>query len=309
MAENVSPAQVKRSTVAAGDLDYARQLAENGYAVVKGVFGPDDIALLAAESDRLKAQGLKYGASFRHGNVLYLIVEDPTCGPVLRFMQWPAYVSEVLARYRVDPRLLAHVKPLIGDTLKQVIHQLIWKTPGATNTEYGFHQDCRFRRPASAFRNLGQSMVNSGIAIDPHGPENGCMRILPASHRDGRLALRADASVYQSELDTAMLEEVGLDPAGLVDLVLEPGDLALWSPYLVHGSGQNRSSGDRRFFVNHYMVASDCDRGEWAFRDGVPCSLGEPTLVQYEGIAANPEPHYVSGPPNPYVPEDGNGSV
>ena len=37
------------------------------------------------------------------------------------------------------------------------------------------------------------------------------------------------------------LRRAGLDPADLTDVLLEPGDVAFWSPFLIHGSGRNRS--------------------------------------------------------------------
>ena len=88
-------------------------------------------------------------------------------------------------------------------------------------------------------------------------------------------------------------------PAGLsaevaVDLVLQPGDLALWSPYLVHGSGANGSDHRRRLYINGYVRAADCDRGEWAFRDGRPVPFGpEQALVHYEALRERGGPHYV----------------
>jgi Phytanoyl-CoA dioxygenase (PhyH) len=99
------------------------------------------------------------------------------------------------------------------------------------------------------------------------------------------------------------LERVGLDPADLVDVVLDPGDLVLWHPYTVHGSHPNRSTADRRSYINAYVVARDCDRGAWAFRAGQPCGLGDPVLIQYENLFVRPEPHYVDGPPHPFEPD------
>ena len=56
----------------------------------------------------------------------------------------------------------------------------------------------------------------------------------------------------------------------------------------------NRADHQRRFFINGYVRAADCDRGEWAFRDGQPGPLGpEPALVHYEALHVRPEPHYV----------------
>jgi hypothetical protein len=92
----------------------------------------------------------------------------------------------------------------------------------------------------------------------------------------------------------AALEAVGLSPSDAIDLLLEPGDLALWSPYLVHGSGTNRSEHKRRFYINGYVRAEDCDRGEWAFRNGRPVPFGpKPAIVHYEELRERPGPHYV----------------
>jgi hypothetical protein len=99
--------------------------------------------------------------------------------------------------------------------------------------------------------------------------------------------------VLGNSMSDAVLEAAGLSPDDVVDVLLEPGDLALWSPYLVHGSGENRSSHRRRFYINGYVRAADCDRGEWAFRGGRPVPLGpEPALVHYEALRERPEPHY-----------------
>jgi hypothetical protein len=99
-------------------------------------------------------------------------------------------------------------------------------------------------------------------------------------------------------LGTAMsadaLQQVGLSEEDAIDLLLDPGDFAMWSPYLVHGSGRNRSDHKRRLYINGYVRAVDCDRGEWAFRHGQPVPLG-PTaaLVHYEDLYERGEPHYV----------------
>ena len=45
-------------------------------------------------------------------------------------------------------------------------------------------------------------------------------------------------------------------------------EMALWSPHSGHGSGVDRSSGDRCFLLNSYVRAENSDRGEWAFKGG-----------------------------------------
>jgi len=212
---------------------------------------------------------------------------------VLRLVQWPSYVDPVLARFRTDQRLLALLEPLLGRDHKQIINQLHWKPPGAAQTEFGYHQDVRFRLQRAAYHDL-RRYVQYGIAIDPQRPENGCMTMVPGSHIHGELAFPERGEILERDLADGDLAAVGIDPAAVVDLVMEPGDVAFWNLFLVHGSRPNRAPGDRRLYINGYVAADACDRGEWAFRDGASCPLGAPQLVHYEELYTRGEPHYVA---------------
>ena len=183
--------------------------------------------------------------------------------------------------------------PMLGPNLKQIINQMHWKPPGA-NAEFGFHQDSRSRRPRSAYRELAASYIQTGIAIDPHSAENGAMTICPDSHRLGELPFDPNRPSMHQALDTADLERLGIGAASTVVLEMEPGDVALWHVHTLHGSGPNRAAIDRRLYINGYVIAENCDRGEWAFRNGIPCPLsGEPVLVHYEDLHTNPGPMFV----------------
>ena len=263
-----------------------------GFAVVKGVFAPDEVAQLADAFERIYAEGLGHPRCYRHGNVFFRIAEDARLGRVVRYMQWPSYIDPVLDRFRSDPRVLAILRPLIGADIKQIINQMHWKPPGAAAVEFGFHQDIRFRRPRSAYRDAAASYVQTGIAVDPHRRDNGAMVMFPGSHRLGELAF-GQGRVMDTPLRENDLVGTGLDPEGAVVLELDPGDVALWNLYTVHGSGRNASTRDRRLYINGYVRAENCDRGEWTFRRGEQVTLGAPVLVHYEDLHTRPEPHYV----------------
>ncbi len=272
--------------------DHVEHFRTHGYAVIRDVFRPDEVRELAAAFDRVHDRAMALGRSYRDHNVFFRLAADPVLGSVVRMVQWPAYFDAVLARYRVDPRLGHLLAPLIGSNLKQIINQMHWKTPGATNVEFGYHQDIRSRRPRDAYVDPARFYVQTGIAVDPHRVNNGCMTVLPGSHRLGELHFREGPTLDRS-LDDDDLRAAGLDPDDKVDLLLEPGDVALWHVFLVHGSGPNTSSTDRRFMINGYVEAGHCRRGEWAFREGRPCELGEPVLVHYEELYTRPGPFYV----------------
>ena len=269
--------------------DYAR----DGFVVVRGLFAADEIAAIGAASDQVFGEGLAHGRSFRHGNLFYNVAECADGAPFVRMAQWPSYHQPVLNDVRLDHRLAQLLEPLIGRDVKQIINQLHWKTHAGVS-DFAWHQDCRFRRPAEAYRGLARSYVQTGLALDPHTRESGCMRVVPRSHRYGALPLEMSRAVIANPLSDDVLRAVGLEPSDAIDLVLEPGDLALWSPYLVHGSGANRAGHRRRLYINGYVRAEDCDRGEWAFRDGAPVPFGPaPALVHYEQLHERSEPHYV----------------
>ena len=275
--------------------DYLEHYEEHGYAVVKGVFSGDEIAELAEAFDGIYAQGMSHHATFRHQNVLFRVSEDDNLGRIMRIMQWPSYIDSVLDRYRLDRRMCDIVAPIIGRDLKQIINQMHWKPPGATHVEFGYHQDIRFRRPRVAYRDAARSYVQTGIAIDPHRVENGALKIYPGSHRLGEVTLGGNERTMNRSIEDDDLRKLGLDPANLVDVELEPGDVGLWHLHTIHGSGPNEATYDRRLYINGYVTGENCDRGEWAFRGGEPCALDEPVLVHYEDLYQRPEPHYIEG--------------
>jgi len=272
-----------------GDLAHYRR---DGYAIIRRFFDTSEIAEIAAATDQLYTEGVTRGRCFRHGNLFYNVAHGADGEPIVRMVQWPSYHQPVLNRVRLDPRFADLLAPLIGGTLKQIINQVHWKTAGSLG-DFAWHQDSKSRRPASAYRNLATSYVQTGLAIDPHDSEAGGLRFIPGSHLRGDLHIDCERHSLGVAMADSALEAIGFSASDAIELDLEPGDLALWSPYLVHGSGTNRAQHKRRFYINGYVTASDCDRGEWAFRDGRPVPLGpRPQLVHYDELHERPGPHY-----------------
>jgi hypothetical protein len=266
-----------------------------GYAVVRGFFDSAEIRKIGAAVDQLHAEGVEHGRCFRHGNLFYNVArERDGSEPLVRMVQWPSYHQPVLNDVRLDRRFVDLLEPLIGRDLKQIINQVHWKAPRSLG-DFAWHQDSKSRRPALAYRNLATSYVQTGLAIDPHTPQAGGLRFIPRSHLRGDLHMNCETHSLGAAMTDSALEAIGFSSSDAVQLELEPGDLALWSPYLVHGSGTNRSNHKRRFYINGYVRAGDCDRGEWAFRNGKPVPFGpRPALVHFDELYERPEPHYTA---------------
>ena len=269
-------------------MDLVGQYKTEGYAIVRRLIAPFEVAELAAACDAAHAEGLAHQRSFRHGNLHYRLDHGE-----LRMVQWASRDHAALGAFRIDPRIVRLLEPFLGGDIKQIINQVHWKKPGGRG-DFAFHQDSRFRKPVHAYRNLGTSYVQTGFAIDPHNRLSGGLQFVPRSHLRGDLSLALDDEVMANRPCDDQLQTAGLDPACIIHLDLEPGDFVLWNPYLVHGSATNEASHYRRFYINGYVRAADCDRGEWAFRDGAPVRLPEqPSLVHYEQLYERPEPHYL----------------
>jgi len=272
--------------------DFAEEYWEKGYTVLRGVFAPDEIEDLARSFDRAYAEGMTHHATWRHQNRVFWIDHHESIGRYVRGCQWQSWVDPLLAQIRTDPRMLAILEPLIGNHLKQIINQMHWKTPGTGQT-WGLHQDCRSRKPSHCFRDLATSYVQTGLAIDRQWAGNGAMKIVPGSHKKGLLAAMQGGSHREERTDA--VSQAGFDPDEAIDVVMEPGDVALWGPYTIHGGGINTTADNfRRLYINGYVKWDNCDRGQPAFLEGNPVPLTIPALIQYEHLYDRPEAHYAN---------------
>ena len=96
--------------------DPAAHYREHGYAVIPGVFA--ELAELAEAFERIRAEALARGRSWRNRNVFFRMADDPAKGRIVRYVQWPGWIDATLEKVRRDPRLLAILAPLIGRDLK-----------------------------------------------------------------------------------------------------------------------------------------------------------------------------------------------
>lgn len=256
--------------------DHVKQYWTDGYTVVRGVFTEPELDQLRTACDRWKFIAYLLGRTWRKRNTVVWVEEDAAMGVTLRGMQWPSYHDAVFDKFRTDPRFRMILEPLIGTNIKQIINQVHWKRPQSKVT-WPLHRDVRSRQPSSAFTDLYESWVQTCTAIDPQMEENGAMFVVPGSHLD--VAHNPDdETIWQAPQYTR-------DPR-IHRLILEPGDVALWTAYTVHGGGINTTTHmDRRLYINGFVKADKCTRGEWVWKDGKTCHLyGEPALIQFDQV-------------------------
>jgi ectoine hydroxylase-related dioxygenase (phytanoyl-CoA dioxygenase family) len=280
------------------DTRHVVDLREDGFAIIRGFLDRDEIAAIRQATDQIYQEGLKHHASYRDGNLLFEIMNDP--GAMKRLVlqaHWFAWINKTLEQQRRSHKMFEVLAPLLGPDIKQVANQLHWKDPGGKYTFYRMHQDVRFRERPELSANLDRNYVTTGLAVNRQGVSNGGLKVVRGSHKLGYLGLSDDQKYIMvgNTEQGAELAAAGIDARDVVQLEMEPGDLAIWTLYTVHGSGPNVAGERRILLINSYVRAEDSPhRGEWAFRDDRSVPLGpEPEICKYEQLREHPGPFYL----------------
>ena len=156
----------------------------------------------------------------------------------------------ILMTYARHPRLLDCVESVLGDALLFVNSMLITK-PAGVDARHPLHQDLLY----FGFR-PGDAVVGTWTALEPVTRENGCLAVLPGSHRGELLEHEVPDWEY---VNFGFLGASGVGAAAeRVHVEMAPGDTLLFHSLLLHGSGTNRTAGFRRAISAHYARAG-CD--------------------------------------------------
>ena len=93
------------------------------------------------------------------------------------------------------------------------------------------------------------------IALTPSHQGNGCMRVIPGSHKLGSLEHENVADDPHLLNRRGERIKIDVDEAEAVDLVLKPGEISLHESTLVHGSGANTSDKARIGFIVRFVTS------------------------------------------------------
>jgi len=160
------------------------------------------------------------------------------CSALLAYDTWYLTIARI-------PEILDMVAQLIGDDIA-LWNSSFFAKPASVGTKTPWHQDGEYW----PIEPLATCTV--WIAIDVSIPENGCLRVIPGSHRERRLAQHSqnDAEGLALNLELKPSEFNEKDAA---DIVLEPSQVSLHDVYLYHGSDANKSDKSRRGMTLRYM--------------------------------------------------------
>ena len=222
-----------------------RSYVDDGFLVVEGLLSGSDLDEIAADVVR-----------FARGD--YPLAEPPpaTAGSSdeeatrsVLAVHFPHWVSPVARRFVQHPGLVEVLTRITGAHLphwdggvKCMQSMLFVKPPGLPGQAW--HQDERF------IPTRDRSLVGAWMAVDDATVDNGCLWVLPGSHRNGYLWPTGPHD-RPDEFDLAD-ESHGFDEEAAVPVEVERGSVVFFNGYLLHRSFRNCSHGYRRALVNHY---------------------------------------------------------
>ncbi len=142
-----------------------------------------------------------------------------------------------------DDRLLDIAEQFVGPDIALFASHYISKPPFSGQPVL-WHQDAAFW-PLDPME-----VVTLWLAVDHSTPENGCVRVVPGSHRSGVAATRENTT-----LENVLGREIAVDvdESAAVDMILAPGDVEVHHPNIVHGSNANTSTQRRCGLTIRYI--------------------------------------------------------
>lgn len=222
---------------------HVRMYEELGFLDVEDLLQPTDVSELCERADQI-AEG-----QARAFPSQYIELEPRANGmrssQTVRKINYCAENDAVFMKYAKLDCVLDIVEKLLGPDIKLFGSQLFMKPPGGVEKPY--HQD------SSYFPIEPMALVTCWIALDDVTTENGCLWVVPGSHRLGVLPHserwlvgdREDVRVPDSEFDRSHE----------MPITLGRGSCSFHHSLLLHMSHPNRTKHSRRGLAFHYMTA------------------------------------------------------
>lgn len=216
----------------------------NGYLVIPGLFSKEEITTLKKETS----------AIFRgeRGAVEGLLPLAPgeTDEEVLKkyvAIHFPHKISNHIYEVLFHPGVTAVLKGVVSPNVKCMQSMLFVKGPGKAGQAW--HQD-EYYIPTR-----DKSLIGVWIAIDDATIDNGCLWIVPGSHKSGYMMRRIpNTSTEYADVDT--LDVSSYPKEQVIPVEVASGSVVFFNGYTLHSSLRNKTTDCfRTALVNHYMSA------------------------------------------------------
>jgi len=233
---------------------------QEGFVLLGRVLDDDQLAALRAEEARFR------------GYVQYSLADGKTVFPDKTstiFRNQLANYSEPLREVYLRGRHIAVMRQIIGPTVWGVFNQFVTKLPdpNVQTAEFPWHQD----------NGYGDNPVATNVtvwcALDDVDERNGCVWVVPGSHKLGLLDHKSTGTSWHLTVRA---------PSDGISVPLKAGEAVAFSGLTLHRSLANHTDKPRRAFFMQY--------GDYAANARLDGKLGLVTTPLYLVCGALPYP-------------------
>lgn len=152
-------------------------------------------------------------------------------------MDVPHFVHPKLLEWAFDPAILDMVEPITGPDIALFSTHFICK-PGGHGKRVPWHEDSAYWKG----KVTPMEVCTVWLAIDPSTRSNGCMKVIPRTHLEGRKGysdydpVNPEQNVFGTEIKAAQR-----DDSKSVYLELAPNECSLHDARVMHSSEPNTS--------------------------------------------------------------------
>jgi ectoine hydroxylase-related dioxygenase (phytanoyl-CoA dioxygenase family) len=229
--------------------DLSQRYQDLGYLVVENLLAPEQTDGLR---DRTRAIAEGEVPGYPRSDFELEPGADAPSLLTLRKLNRCAENDPVFFAHATNPEILDLVETLIGPDIKLFGSQCFMKPPGGIEKPY--HQDSYY------FTIEPKELVTCWTALDDVTLDNGCMWVIPGSHRNG---IVPHEDWFIGDRPDKQVPDAAIDRASETAIVMPAGSCSFHHSVLLHRSAANRSERPRRGMAVHYMSA----KSKWTHPD------------------------------------------
>jgi hypothetical protein len=161
-------------------------------------------------------------------------VEATKDGRTPALIDCPHWADPAMWEWIASKEMLDIIEPIVGPDIAIFACHLLRKPP-SVGKRVPWHEDSAYWKGA-----LTPMEVSSiTLALEPSIPENGCLRVIPGTHRGGYSEYNpvTDDQVFGIEIKPAQMDE-----SKAVDIGLQPNEASIHECRIMHGSNPNTGS-------------------------------------------------------------------
>jgi len=222
---------------------------EQGYLVFPELLDASELAALRRALNEVLAESVGLTEST---DKFSIVPSDSGQQPVVRRIFNPIAHHRTFYDLVFNPKIVDVVEQLIGPNI-QLHHTKLNLKPPSRQARFEWHQDYPF------FPHTNFDLLAVMIMIDDSTEENGCLTIIPGSHKWGpRNHLFARDGAFSSQLEDKHVVE---DPSRWKRVPVPAGGMEIHHCNMLHSSGPNRGDKPRSAIIIQYRAGDNVQLG------------------------------------------------